>query len=77
MVEEQLGPDEWLVDTIDGHRIGKDGRPEFLVRWKNFGENERTWEPMGHLVTEALGAYFTKEKLSLGLVGAKGDKGKG
>ena len=42
----EAAPDEWNVEGIDGHRAGKDGYPEFCVRWE--GSSERTWEPLRH-----------------------------
>ena len=42
----EAAPDEWNVEGIDGHRAGKDGYPDFCVRWE--GSSERTWEPLRH-----------------------------
>ena len=39
-------PDEWELSGVEGHRMGPDGYPEFLVRWE--GSEERTWEPLSH-----------------------------
>lgn len=43
--EEQIsqgdkGSDEWEIDRIIGHRSGKDGRREYLIRWKGFGPQD-------------------------------------
>jgi hypothetical protein len=40
--------EEWEVQSIDEKRVRK-GIAEFLVRWKGYGEHERTWEPLAHL----------------------------
>ena len=36
--------DEWLVESIHGHRQGPKGL-EFLVQWKGWDPTDRTWEP--------------------------------
>lgn len=33
------------IDSILDHRLGKDGRYEYLVHWKGYGVKDRTWEP--------------------------------
>jgi len=45
--ESDLG-EEWEVESIDAHRIKK-GHREFLVKWKGYSSDERTWEPVEHL----------------------------
>ena len=39
---------QWEVERIEGERI-KLGRTEFLIRWKGYGDYDRTWEPLGNL----------------------------
>ena len=41
-----MHPDEWKVEDIESHRIGRDGYPEFLVKWE--GSDEKKWEPLRH-----------------------------
>jgi hypothetical protein len=40
--------EEWEVQSIDGERL-REGIAEYLVRWKGYGEHERTWESLAHL----------------------------
>jgi hypothetical protein len=40
--------EEWEVSSIDGEQTKK-GVVEYLVRWKGYGDHERTWEPLSHL----------------------------
>ena len=42
------GMEEYEVESIDGERKNGD-KMEYLVRWKGYGELERTWEPEEHL----------------------------
>ena len=40
--------EEYEVERIEGERKIK-GKKEFLVKWKGYGDAERTWEPLEHL----------------------------
>ena len=40
--------DEWEVEKVLEHRIGKDGKLEFLTKWAGF--DAPTWEPIGNFV---------------------------
>ena len=42
------GVEEYEVERIEGERKIK-GKKEFLVKWKGYGDAERTWEPLEHL----------------------------
>jgi len=42
------GEREWEVEDVVGHRR-KDGREEYLVHWKGYPVEERTWEPKNNL----------------------------
>lgn len=46
-------------------RIGEDGREEFRVRWKTYGEDDDTWEPIENLddfCTQMIEAMRLKKK---------------
>jgi hypothetical protein len=43
---------EWEVESIDRAHFRK-GKAEFLIRWKGYFENERTWEPGGEFITRS------------------------
>src|SRR5437762_11952771 len=47
--------EEWEVEKIEGERLLQEAI-EFLVKWKDYGAQDCTWEPMAHLehVQEAL-----------------------
>jgi transposase InsO family protein len=46
--EELEAEDEWVVDRILKHRVGEDGKLQFLTKWEGFAETDATWEPVGH-----------------------------
>ena len=59
-LEPQLGLGMWRkqqlflfevypVEKLVGHRKGKGGRLEFLVRWEGYGEADDSWEPRSNL----------------------------
>jgi hypothetical protein len=48
--EEEALPDEWEVDKILKHRLGRDGQWEFLTKWVGCADGEETWEPIGHFI---------------------------
>jgi hypothetical protein len=43
------GQEEFEVEQIEGQRTNTRGAIEYLVKWKGYGEHERTWEPLDHL----------------------------
>ena len=43
MEEEEEEEDIFVVESILDHRI-VNGRVEYLLKWKSFGDNEATWE---------------------------------
>jgi hypothetical protein len=47
--ESREDDDEYEVEEIRGKRIYR-GKVQYLVKWKGYGENEKTWEPLEHLV---------------------------
>lgn len=41
--EEEEEEDEYEVEAIIGHRI-RNGRKQYLLRWKSFNDSDATWE---------------------------------
>lgn len=37
---------EYEVERIEGQRNNAQGTVEYLVKWKGYGDHERTWEPL-------------------------------
>jgi hypothetical protein len=70
--EEEAMPDEWEVEKILRHRLGKNGKWEFLTKWVGYEEGEETWEPMGNFIHRFSGEfvkYCRGKKLKVDLLG--------
>ena len=48
VLEDQIEPDEFIVEKIIGHRRKPDGTEEFLTHWRGYPREEATWEPPNH-----------------------------
>jgi len=40
---------EYEVESVNGERNIIDGGKEYLIKWKDYGKLERTWESLAHL----------------------------
>ncbi len=52
----------YVVEEIRAKRLNVDGETEYFVKWKDYGEEDCTWEPIESLVnsTEALDLFQKK-----------------
>eukprot|EP00092_Neocalanus_flemingeri_P029705 GFUD01032252.1.p1 GENE.GFUD01032252.1~~GFUD01032252.1.p1 ORF type:complete len:727 (+),score=284.09 GFUD01032252.1:67-2247(+) len=47
---EEIEEDEFVVEKILEKRIGKKGKTEYLIKWKNYdSEEDNTWEPVNNI----------------------------
>lgn len=49
MSDNDLEPDEYVVERVLGKRIGDDGRVQYRIKWKGYSKRESTWEPEENL----------------------------
>jgi hypothetical protein len=51
---------EWEFDEILSHRQLPNKNFEYLIKWKNFGEKDNTWEPSDNVHAEHITKYWKR-----------------
>ena len=51
--EMPTSSDDWQVEAVSQYRV-KYGVVQWLLKWKGYGEDRNTWEPLGNLRTPVL-----------------------
>lgn len=55
----------FAVEEVLGHKLEHDHEPRFFIKWKGYGDEDNTWEPIDNLVNCTVFREYINNKFKL------------